>query len=396
MEELNIILSILLPILIIVLLLSFIGCLISFFIRSYLNNKFFDGINVILSIISGVSFVLMFIFLFLLVWFGRRNYNIRYPVFKRGNKSIGKYIKSAFNPIIEKVGGKFSDLVTPSNMRDMVNTLNNDESPFNLTDHYTIINHVENGDTDLATINDTFELSRDNMITKYVIKRGWSTSMGTLGDTLRNYEKLEKPLDHDLLIPVGKESSGNGVGHYVLMIVQLRESWPYSRAFLLETRRKDNNPRITQKIKDNVKNYFGTDLIELNCALQQFEDAVNCGYYTFKMIYNYLSMSIVLENTGFEHNKHLSTINAICPGGDKIKAVGKFGVFKRIMRKLISNGQLNPRDIPKRIYNEKEIFYLTPGEKLYLKDVIKQSIDRRQNECPNIDSTNVGDIVLLG
>lgn len=155
-----------------------------------------------------------------------------------------------------------------------------------------------------------------------------NTDMNTFNESLGSGEDIDLCKDFDLFVPIGKKYSSNPLviavkyimgipqvyGHFVLLYVRKRGN--YIEIAVLDSKRDEGNDYITEKIlsitQAILENHFSECKVitePIYCSVQKTEDSINCGYYIFKMIYNFLLLGTINDK---------DYIDIVCPGSEVI------------------------------------------------------------------------------
>lgn len=240
-------------------------------------------------------------------------------------------------------------------------------SQFSLTNYYDI--SIENDK--LMILNPKKEFN-SSPITKYVMMKTLHTSDFRV---LEEYRNIKNENSYDFLFILAKEApKENNIGHFVVVIVRKRNH--EIKINLLDPLQQELRKDLVTSIRYGLMNFFGSDkndnVIYINsyCGQQRAIDGSNCGYFSFKFIYNYLFLSYDVEDID---NDRVITI--ICPGrdGDSIPILF-YNRFKTIWK-----GPAN-EDLPEEINNftykvgdsikTKNFYYITTKEREFILKLI--------------------------
>ena len=177
---------------------------------------------------------------------------------------------------------------------------------FSLTEYYNI--SVEKDKLMILEpkikINDSDGFS----IKKYVMMKALHTSDFSV---LKDYEIIKDEKSYDFLCMLAKEPpSIDSDGHFVIVIIRKRNN--EIKINLLDPLLKENNHKLVFPIRDTFIKFFGLnknyniEYINNYCGQQVRFDTSNCGFYSYKFIYNYLLLSY--------DNDDIRVIKYICPG----------------------------------------------------------------------------------
>lgn len=177
-------------------------------------------------------------------------------------------------------------------------------------------------------------------------------------------EIIENP-DYDLIIPLAIRCDymfSSILGHFTAAIVKKRNNYVYVEIY--DSKKEDMTGKFSQIV--SLFEECDLDVCECKlyyCATQKTEDIVNCGYYMFKVIYNYLLLTK-------DHDKE-----------DKIFAVnsepGQRDVSEMIMR-ILTGEMTSPYSYENIIVGDHTINYLTLKERNYLYECVKKERLRSQ------------------
>lgn len=312
-----------------------------------------DTLNIILSVIAGITLIGILITSGVFI-FSLSNTSRKIPT--------GVYY-----------GGTDGGPVTlqSCDMGYLLNKFTNPESNFYLEQVYRITGdpseiqtYINQNDSYIHIVNQPYFFDED---------------MSPIYDML-NQLPLNLGRNFDLLFPIGKPpppGSLTGVGHYTLGIINYRCNGNCISNFtLIDPKREDSNPAISNRIYNEVRRFI-SEKGQINapsqdrvrgCAIQARTDGSSCGYYVFKLIYNYL----VLNSLGRYSTNEI--LQKICPGNIERKSF--LGNLKSWGRALMSNApqELPPIPYEREIDNEPitmALDYLTKDEKEYLLNYIR-------------------------
>lgn len=247
-------------------------------------------------------------------------------------------------------------------LHSLFDELSDPKSPFNLSRKYRI-----NKDLFYGSIT-SFE---GGYVPKYLYINGIeifeSTTLKDFNKSLKYIPKdiLELP-NSDIIIPFGircDQLFTSILGHFITVIIKTRDN---HRVIEMYDPKKED---FTGKF-DQIMDLF--EECDLNhsecfiyfCATQKTEDLVNCGYYMFKIVYNYL-----LLTRDYDRVDHIYAVNPY---------PGERNLTEMVLR-IIMGVSTDPYEYQNIEIDGNVINFLTLNERNYLLECIKRERSRNKS-----------------
>lgn len=239
-------------------------------------------------------------------------------------------------------------------LHTLFDEFSNRKSPFNLNYYYTIDTKFHNFTSFLGGYVPKFLQINGIEIFDSTTSYEFNKMMRYIPDDILNLN------DFDLIIPLGtrNEASLSTIyGHFSTILINRRKNITYIEIY-------DPKKEYTNNIYNHVKYLFKCSIIPIEdiyifyCGIQKTEDIINCGYYMFKIIYNYLLLTN--ENDRYDRVYAININN-------------KNRSISDIMYRFVTGNILNPYEYENIIIDNKYVInYLTVRERDYLYECVKK------------------------
>ena len=352
-------------------------------------------LNLTLIIISVILIIISIAFL--LIYLALKNNTERQSRIE--NESFGgmfgfsrKSLLGAAAAAAARLIGDRENTIKSEEICELIKNFRNSRDRFDLSKYYSVSNHTDINNYD----NNVSVLKKERTISKYVRNtplyiRNSDDDRGQLQYDL-NQLNLPKEGDYDFMTIVAKTKDESAtfaslsIGHYITLILRKRNN--IINIYLLDPKREDSNPKRTSDIQGAFRIFFmghGIIFHQKQCSIQDSNDGINCGLFSFKLIYNYLLLSR-------DGNDNIDVINSICPGTDRIPArtiaavaLDRFGKF------AWGTGGESVEIDPKTYFKEMEYengimvptdnyYYLSKEDQKYIRDKMEEKRRRDKEE----------------
>lgn len=245
-------------------------------------------------------------------------------------------------------------------------------SPFCLFQYYTV-SRAGNSNSYLK-----FESPNPNLLPRYLLLHGIEVHEQTKQRDFNVFlswieKELEEIKDYELLIPIGVKFEGDPMynmipfynsifGHFLVAFIRVRNRIAHIKIF--NSKADDETDRFDRLVLLLERAFPMNHSCEIvYCQTQKLEDIVNCGYYMFKIIYNYLLLSSRQEFIG-----NLYAVN-MWP---------EERTTMEIIKRIVCGESTYPYEYPNIQIGDLLINYLTVRERNYLFECIKRERIRSQ------------------